>query len=299
MVPVSERAPDQAQGLRRLFGGAGLRSLILLSASPGLGQTALAANVAHLIARSGASVLLLDAADSPRAAARWFASVARGDLADVLAGRRVLDEVLLAVPGGASLLPCGRWLPGTPGIGRVLPDLAARFDTVLVDVPPGRVQDWWPVAAHAGAVAIGSGEDARSLTDGYSLLKRLSGRLGRQQYLWWIGRAASGATAAAASGRIVRAARRFLDLPVEVAMSVREDPALELALRQRRPLADAFPGSPAAADFAALATRVLALSGPAQPAGAAWSALLGDEADSPPAAWPRTARRETAGSAAP
>lgn len=277
MAPVSDLAPDQAHGLRRLFGGAGLRSLVYLSAAPGLGQTALAANVAHLLARHGASVLLLDAGASPRAAARWFAAVARADLADVLEGRRVLDEALLALPGGASLLPCGRWQPGMAAIASLLPDLAARFDTVLVDVPADRVPDWWPVAAHASAVAIGSGEDARTLTAGYSLLKRLAGHLGRQQYLWWIGRAASGATAAVAAGRIVRAARRFLDLPVELATSVREDATLDLALRQRRPLADAFPASPAAADFAALATRVLALPGSVQPAGAAWSALFDDE----------------------
>ncbi|MFN7751248.1 MAG: MinD/ParA family protein [Pseudomonadota bacterium] len=274
---MSDNAPDQAQGLRRLFGGAGLRSLVFLSASSALGQTALAANVAHLLARHGGSVLLLDASGSSRAAARWFASVSRGDLADVLEGRRVLDEVLLALPGGASLLPCGRWVPGFRPIGWLLPDLAARFDIVLVDVPPDRVHDWWPVAAHASAVAVGSGEDARSLTAGYSLLKRLSGRLGRQQYLGWIGRAASSATAAVAAGRIVRAARRFLDLPVEMAMAVREDPALDLALRQRRPLADAFPACPAAVDFAAFAGRVLSLPGSALPAGAAWAALFDDD----------------------
>ena len=274
---MSEPSADQAQGLRRLFGGAGLRSLMLLGAAPGLGQTALAANLAHLLARDGGSVLLLDAQRSPRAAARWFAAGARGDLADVLAGRCVLDEVLLPAPGGASLLPCGRWQPGVSAIGPLLPDLAARFDTVLVDVPAERVHEWWPLAAHASAVAIGSGEAAPSLTAGYTLLKRLSARLGRQQYLWWIGRAASSATAATAGGRIVRAARRFLDLPVELAATVREDPAVELALRQRRALVDAFPGSPAAADFSVFAHRALRLPGSVQPAGAAWAALLDDE----------------------
>lgn len=293
---MPEPIEDQASSLRRLLGGTMLNSALFVGGDAGIGQTALVAGVAHAFARRGNAVLVIDAQPQLRSGARWFALAPRGDLADVLAGQRRLDEVLLHAAGGVTWVPAAklRHTDGGPAAGagafdpksadRILVEFGRRFDTVLVDVPADRVGCWWPAAAFAGTVLLGSGEQQRSITAAYSVLKSLTSQVGQRRYLWWMARAADAAAAEASYLKVAQTARRFLHLPIEFAGVVPLDQAVPRSERLRRPLADAFPGSRAAAACAMLADRLDALPRAAEPAEVAWQGLLGldREAASPP-----------------
>jgi flagellar biosynthesis protein FlhG len=292
---VSEPVEDQASSLRRLLGGSVLHSALFIGGDPGIGQTALVAATAAALARRGHAVLVVDGQPQLRSGAGWFGLSPRDDLAEALCGRRRLDEVLLHAGGGitwacaarlgpaaavAAPAQAARGLREADTAARVLAELAARFDCVLIDVPADRADRWWPAAAHAGVVLLGSTSEARSVTAAYSALKMLALEVGQQRYLWWMGRAADPAAAEAAWDKVAQTARRFLQLRVEYAGAVPLDAAVPRAQRLRRPLASVFPASPAAAASALLAQQIDA---PAMPVGssapeaapeAAWRGLL-------------------------
>ena len=278
---------DQAASLRRLLGGATLHSLLFIGGDSGTGQSALVANVAHAMAQGGQSVLVIDAQPQLRSGARWFGLSPRGDLAEAMAGKRRLDDLLLHAPGGVTWLPAAR-LSDAPGTGaqrpsgaqaRVLAELAARFDTVLIDVPTDRVRHWTPAAAHAGAVLLGSSEAQRSITSTYSALKSLSWQNGQQRYLWWIARATASAPAEAAYRKVAQTAQRFLHMQLGFAGPVPADPMVGRAERMRRPVVEAFPASRYAAACAMLAVRLSTLPRRSEAATLLWDGLLGFDPD--------------------
>jgi len=276
--PVVDAGPveDQAASLRRLLGGSTLRSALFIGADPGIGQTALVAATAEALARRGHAVLVVDGQPHLRSGAGWFGLLPRGDLGEALSGQRRLDEVLLHAAGGVTWVPAARLgpaaavagPPGAPGASpsldargaeaasRIVSQLAARFDCVLVDVPADRADRWWPAAAHAGNVLLGSTGAARSVTAAYSALKMLALEVGQQRYLWWMGRATDPVAAEAAWSKVAQTARRFLQVRVAYAGAVPLDPGVPRAQRLRRPLAAVFPASAAAAACAMLAEQI-------------------------------------------
>ena len=271
---------DQASSLRRLLGGSTLRSAVFLGGDAGVGQTALVAATATAMARLGHAVVVVDAQPHLRSGAGWFDLFPRGDLADVLYGERRLDDVLLHAAGGVSWLPAARLGPAAGRsaadvpVARALSELAARFDCVLLDVPADRADRWWPAAAGAGSVLLGSSTAQRSITAAYAALKLLALQVGQQRYLWWMARTAEPDAAEAAWQKVAQTARRFLQVRIDYGGAVPVDPMVPRAQRLRRPLAEAFPGSRAAAAGAALAgllDRPVALG--TDPS-AAWRALL-------------------------
>ncbi len=278
---------DQAASLRRMLGGTTLRSALFIGGDAGIGQTALVAATAEALAQRGHAVLVVDGQPHLRSGAGWFGLRPRGDLGEALSGQRRLDEVLLYAAGGVTWVPAARLgHASAPGHGlapvagapeaasRVVSELAARFDCVLLDVPADRADRWWPSAACASAVLLGSTEAARSVTAAYSALKMLALEVGQQRYLWWIGRTADPAAAEAVWTKVAQTAQRFLQVRVGYAGAVPFDPVVPRAQRLRRSLASVFPASPAAAACALLAQQLDAPVPPQDAPEQAWRGLL-------------------------
>lgn len=121
-----------------------LKRIIITSATPGEGKTAVAVNVAVAMARQGESVVLIDADLRRPRVHRAFGLTAGGEgLAGVLADGATAADVLRSVDGGAlAIIPAGRQvdnpseLLGSPRMASLLDELSQHFDVVLVDTPP-------------------------------------------------------------------------------------------------------------------------------------------------------------------
>jgi capsular exopolysaccharide synthesis family protein len=122
------------------------RTILVTSALPGEGKTALACCLARVLARSGSRVLLIDAdLRYPRVAPTLKLPAAPG-LSDLLTRQCTLDAALQFDPapeldGRLSVLPAGR--ASDPGrlldserLGALVAELAADYDVVLIDAPP-------------------------------------------------------------------------------------------------------------------------------------------------------------------
>lgn len=129
-------------GLRRSARSRSWRSLVVTSALPGEGKSSIASLLAASCAAAGERTLLVDADIRRRTLSRMRSSTAPG-LADVLAGR---SQVLASITSDP-LLSCRFLSAGSTGkgagdvlastaLGRLMADLEAEFDVVILDCPP-------------------------------------------------------------------------------------------------------------------------------------------------------------------
>ncbi|MBU2666827.1 polysaccharide biosynthesis tyrosine autokinase [Actinoplanes bogorensis] len=163
-------------------------TLLLTAANPKEGTTAVACGLAIALAETGARVLLVDGNLRSPGVGRYLSMDAGPGLADVLAGRARVSDVLRDPLGGRlTVLPPGEKRPdpgevlSSPRLAATFGELAGRFDVVLVDAPPlhtvadatvlSKVTDGALLVVRAGRTRTA---DVRRSTD---LLERVGARL--------------------------------------------------------------------------------------------------------------------------
>lgn len=118
-----------------------------VSSEPGEGKSTIIANLAHLLARSGRRVVLLDWDLRKRSLTRTMAPGATLGLFDVVTGLALVGDVMFHDPvSGLDFVPAGA-LTGSiddrhaseilemPGVSKLISELKQSYDVVLVDLP--------------------------------------------------------------------------------------------------------------------------------------------------------------------
>jgi capsular exopolysaccharide synthesis family protein len=134
------------------FENSPLKTIVVTSAMPGEGKSAVTANLAIALASSGRKVLAISADFRSPALHTYFSDVEGDGLLELLAGETTLKEAVRPVPldgqiysqtgGGLSLLANGRRffdpvvLFESAGMAGALEEIKQRFDVVLFDAPP-------------------------------------------------------------------------------------------------------------------------------------------------------------------
>lgn len=118
-------------------------TLAVTSATEGEGKSTTAMAVARDLANFGKSVVLIDADMRRPTLRRRLGLKEEAGLADLLTGQAVLDEVLRQADSSTLRFitagpkpPQPSILLGGPQLERLLKDLGARFDAVVIDCPP-------------------------------------------------------------------------------------------------------------------------------------------------------------------
>ncbi len=119
------------------------RVVAVTGPAPGVGKSFVVANLAHLLGESGKRVLAIDADLRRGRLHESFGASREGGLSELLAGEQPLADVLRDTGSpGVKFISTGRLPPnpaemlGSERFAKVLADLAARHDVVLVDTPP-------------------------------------------------------------------------------------------------------------------------------------------------------------------
>ena len=119
------------------------RSIVITSAIPGEGKSTTALNLAVAMADAGSKVILVDADLRRPSVATSMGMEGRVGLTTVLIGRAELGDVVQQWQNSTlDLLPSGRIPPnpsellGSTAMERLLADLTATYDVVLLDTPP-------------------------------------------------------------------------------------------------------------------------------------------------------------------
>lgn len=155
------------------------RALAVTSAEAGDGRSFLAANLAVVFSQQHQRTLLIDADMRAPRQHKLFGLENRTGLSGVLAGRsgqdaiqRVPSLVDLSVLTAGALPPNPSELLGLPAFGRLLRELAADYDVILIDTPAGDAySDAQLVASRAGAAVMVARQD-------HSHLKKLRNLVG-------------------------------------------------------------------------------------------------------------------------
>jgi tyrosine-protein kinase Etk/Wzc len=130
--------------------------------APGVGKSFVTANLAHLLGEAGKRVLVIDA-DLRRGQLHHHFGLDRGvGLSDALLGEApVLEAIRVTRSPNVSALTTGQIPPnpaellGSDRFSRLLTDVSARYDIVMVDTPPVlAVTDAALIARHAGVTML-------------------------------------------------------------------------------------------------------------------------------------------------
>jgi flagellar biosynthesis protein FlhG len=249
------RTSDQADGIRlarnskppqlrpRANGIDTARSIAVTSGKGGVGKTQLSANIALLLARRGQRVLLVDA-DLGLASLDLALGVhPNADLLSFIRGRAELSDILVDAGNGLHLVPA---CPGRYEVANLqtaererlysaLRELAADYDTLVIDTGAGIGANSVGFAALANEILLVTTPDPTSLRDAYAMAKVLHRRAGVDSLGVVANQVNSEAGGLEVYERLQGIAHRFLALELDYLGCVPKDESVSRAVAMGQP----------------------------------------------------------------
>ncbi|MCH2145571.1 MAG: MinD/ParA family protein [Phycisphaerales bacterium] len=271
-APASRGDADRApESTGKTSGGGGLReqprlahATAIVSGKGGVGKSNIAVNLAVALSSMGRRVVLFDA-DLGMANADVLSGVTpEATLEDVLRGRARLKDILLPGPGGFRLVPGSSGVAAMANLDglqrrRILGQLSALdrvADHLLIDMGAGISSSVTTFAAAAHRALVVTTPEPTSITDGYGAIKSLIARGSTARIELLVNMAESLEEGGAVHRRVERVVERFLKVPLTHGGTIPRDPALPIAVRNRRPILLDAPWSPSAQAITRLARRI-------------------------------------------
>ncbi len=246
------------------------RITAITSGKGGVGKTFVSANLAAALARRGERVLVLDADLGLANLDVVLNLVPKITLHDVFTGKHRLEDAIVPVAGGFSVLLAGS---GMVEYSRLTPEVRdqllatieavkPRFDRVLLDTGAGISDVVLYTISLADDVLVVTTPEPTALTDAYATIKVLATTQGRRAVQLAVNqvlKAGEGRTIRAQLQQVIdRYVSPGLDGPVKLEYlgEVPVDLAVRESVQRRQLLLELFPGAPAAQAILALAARV-------------------------------------------
>lgn len=240
------------------------RVVSFTSGKGGVGKTQIVVNVALALAERGKSVLMLDA-DLGLANVDVLLDIRpRYTLADMFAGTRTIEDIIVDGPLGISLIPAASGVESMLALSptqrsqllAAVEQVASRYDYLLIDTSAGIGSDVLYFNSASSEVVCVITDEPTSLTDAYALIKLLANRYGEKRVCIAVNNVASEADAQKAFGRLERAVGQFLGVALDYLGFVPKDAAVGAAVQAQRAVLEIFPSSAAGRGMNALAERI-------------------------------------------
>ncbi|WP_303291318.1 AAA family ATPase [Marinobacter sp. SS5-14b] len=160
------------------------RTIAITGGKGGVGKTTVALNLAIALSEQGQKVLLLDGDTDLANVSIMVGAYPQRTLADVVAGRCAMQDIIMTTYGGLDLIPGASGVQdcmelseqGGLAVLSALHQLEHRYDTVIIDTASGLQAVGLHMLAAAELACLVVTPDPASLTDAFSLMKVLKRR---------------------------------------------------------------------------------------------------------------------------
>jgi len=252
---------DQAAGLRRIMAVPKPRVISIIAASPAQDQSRTMINLAASIRNQGNEVLVVHASQTSREATYDIAKTPT--LFDVSSKKAALEAAIKSTSHDITVtkllqknqlsIPLDESL--TADLNQVFDTLSSQYEITLVDATLNN-EDLLPLKIlNENEILIQLTRDAESITNAYTLIKKICAQLGRRSF-GIIVADATDTQAQVVFKNISQVAKRFMHIELEYFGAIPTDEHLNRAAKLGRSVTDAFPMTPASAAFKQIAQRL-------------------------------------------
>jgi flagellar biosynthesis protein FlhG len=238
-----------------------VRVIAVSGGKGGVGKTTVAINLATALTQAGQRVMLLDG-DLGLANCDVLLGLApRYTLAHVLSGERTLEEIIVRTPGGLRVAPASSGIARMAnlstaehlGLVSAFSSLGTQLDTLIVDTSAGISDGVLRFSQAAQHVLVVLRDEPASITDAYALIKVLVRDHGVRRFRVLANMTREPGEGLAVFQRLERVTRRYLDVVLDYVGEIPDDAWLSRAIREQRPVLEAYPSSRASQAFKKLA----------------------------------------------
>lgn len=240
--------PDQAAGLRRLLIPTALCSISFLGGRGRVGTSSVVLNLGHALVHLGKRVLIIDEFAGGGSLSNQYNPHPQLSMADVLHGKRHLEDIVIDISPDLSLLPFSspaRPAPTTQPLAAQLEALLAHIDFVLIDSAAPTLTGVSSTLLASDHCVIVLADRAEAITDAYTGIKLLSREFGRHDAWLLINRARDIDEARALYNRVASVARQYTRAELGWLGFIPEDIALSRAHQVLQSVIDRFPDAEA------------------------------------------------------
>lgn len=261
-MPLPERPTNSKAEAKRAMPDP-VQVIAVTGGKGGVGKSSVAVNLATALSLAGKRVMLLDGDLGLANVDVLLGLSPRHTLAQVIDGSCSLEDVIVEAPQGFQVVPAASGVVGMANmtvaqhlnIVQAFSSLTQRLDTLIVDTAAGIAHGVLQFAQAAQQILVVVCDEPASITDAYALIKVLSREHGVREFQVVANMTRKAGEGANLFKKLERVAARFLDVMLHYVGEIPEDPYLKRAIREQRPVTDAYPASPAAMAFKKLALK--------------------------------------------
>jgi flagellar biosynthesis protein FlhG len=270
---------DQAGTLRSLSGnfartalspGGGRKFpqvISVTSGKGGVGKTAVAANIAIVLARSGKKVLIIDADLGLANVDVIFGLTPQFNLNHFFAGEKTLDEIVVEGPQGVRILPAGSGLQSTTHLSpeqrlRFLDAMEAfhgDFDIIIIDTEAGISENVTYFNVAAQQILVVTTPDPTAITDAYAIMKLLSTKYHEKRFNLIVNSVVDPDEALDVYKKLTLVANRYLDISIDYLGCIPYDKRMRESVSRQKVMVELYPKSKISSAFEDLAESLTAM----------------------------------------
>ena len=241
------------------------RIIAVTSGKGGVGKSNLTVNLALAFLAEGKEVLVIDADLGMANVDVLLGTSSKYNLLHLLDEDVVLDDVILKGPyglryisGGSGMEQAGDFTPTERNLlEKKLTGCGEMADVILIDTGAGIGRNVLDFILAADEVILVTTPEPTAMTDAYAVMKAYSMYAAKPNMRLVVNRVYDEAESLEVSEKLRKTAERFLHMEIRALGAIYEDRTMIQAVRQQKPILEAYPSALATQCIKAIARTIL------------------------------------------